>query len=313
MQDPAPKHRPVLLREAIELLAIRPGGVYVDGTFGRGGHSRAILAELGPTGCLLALDRDPDAVAEARLLAQKDGRLRVEHAEFSRLARLLETHGLAGGVDGILLDLGVSSPQLDTPERGFGFLQDGPLDMRMNPQSGQPSAAEWLAAADEAEITRVLREYGEERYAKRIARAIVREQAERPIRTTGRLAEIVAAAHPAWEKGKHPATRSFQAIRIHINRELEEISQVLEQAVAALAVGGRLVVISFHSLEDRLVKRFFKAGARGDSLPRGVPVTADSQAPGLRLLNKGRRPSDAEVAANPRSRSAVLRGAEKLR
>ncbi len=313
MDTPAPTHRPVLLHEAIELLAIHPAGVYVDGTFGRGGHSGAILAGLGPDGALLAMDRDPEAVAEAHRLAREDGRLWVEHAEFSRLVERVEAHGWLGRVDGILLDLGVSSPQLDTPERGFGFLNDGPLDMRMNPQPGHPSAADWLADAAEGEIASVLRDYGEERHARRIARAIVRARAQQPIMRTGRLAEIVAAAHPAWERGRHPATRSFQAIRIHINRELEEIASVLEQAVRVLAVGGRLAVISFHSLEDRLVKRFFKTRARGDELPRGVPVTADALAPGLRLLNRGQRPSAAEVAANPRSRSATLRGAEKLR
>ncbi len=307
-------HRPVLLREATELLAVHPGGVYVDGTFGRGGHSRAILAELGSEGVLLVMDRDPDAVLEAHRLAGEDSRLKVEHVEFSRLAERIEAHGLLGRVDGILLDLGVSSPQLDIPARGFGFSNDGPLDMRMNPHPAQPSAADWLADAGESEIAAVLRDYGEERHARRIARAIVRERELQPIVRTGRLAEIVASAHPAWERGKHPATRSFQAIRIHINRELEEIASVLEQSVHVLAVGGRLAVISFHSLEDRLVKRFFKAGARGDDLPRGVPVTADAMAPPvLRLLNRGQRPSAVEVEANPRSRSAILRGAEKLR
>ncbi len=313
MDAHAPKHRPVLLHEAIELLAIQPAGIYVDGTFGRGGHSGAILAGLGRDGALLAMDRDPEAVAVAHRLGREDGRLRVEHAEFSRLAERAEAHGWLGRVDGILLDFGVSSPQLDTPERGFGFLHDGPLDMRMNPQSGHPSAADWLTEAAEGEIASVLRDYGEERHARRIARAIVRARAQQPILRTGRLAEIVAAAHPAWERGKHPATRSFQAIRIHINRELDEIASVLEQAVRVLAVGGRLVVISFHSLEDRLVKRFFRARARGDELPRGVPVTADLVAPGLRLLNRGQRASAAEVASNPRSRSAILRAAEKLR
>lgn len=294
------------------MLAVRRGGIYVDATFGRGGHSRAILAHLGLGGLLLAIDRDPEAVAAARLLAAEDARLRIEHARFSCLSELVCKHGLEGRVDGVLLDLGVSSPQLDTPERGFGFLRDGPLDMRMNSQSDTPGVATWLASADEREIARVLYEYGEERYARRIARAIVRARSEVVIERTGQLAEIVAAAHPAWEKGRHPATRSFQALRILVNRELDEVTEVLQQVEPTLACGGRLAVISFHSLEDRIVKRFFKAGARGDQLPRGVPVTADKLRPRWRLLNRGVRPSEQEVATNPRSRSAVLRAAEKL-
>jgi 16S rRNA (cytosine1402-N4)-methyltransferase len=305
-------HRPVLLRETLDALAVRQGGIYVDGTFGRGGHSKAILERLGPQGLLLAIDRDPEAVAAARELAAADARLRVEHAPFSRLAELVRRHGLEGRVDGLLLDLGVSSPQLDTPERGFGFLRDGPLDMRMNPQSDTPGVAAWLAHADEREIAAVLRDFGEERHARRIARAIVQARAEAPIERTGRLAEIVAAAHPAWEKGKHPATRSFQALRIFVNRELEELEQVLADVEPVLAVGGRLAVISFHSLEDRMVKRFFKSGARGDELPRGLPVTADMQRPRWKLLNRGVKAGEAELAENPRARSAVLRAGEKL-
>ena len=305
-------HQPVLLRETLDVLAVRQRGVYVDATFGRGGHSKAILQRLGPQGLLLAIDRDPEAVAAARELAGSDARLRIEHAPFSCLAELVRRHGLEGRVDGLLLDLGVSSPQLDTPERGFGFLRDGPLDMRMNPHADTPSVAAWLAHAEERDITDVLREYGEERHARRIARAIVQARAEAPIERTGRLAEIVAAAHPAWEKGRHPATRSFQAMRIFVNRELDELQQVLGDVESVLAVGGRLAVISFHSLEDRMVKRFFKAGARGDELPRGVPVTADMLNPLWKLLNRGVRAGEAEVAANPRSRSAVLRAGEKL-
>ncbi len=305
-------HRPVLLKEALELLNIRADGLYVDGTFGRGGHSRAILAQLGPQGGLLALDRDPDAIREARLLSQQDGRLRVAHTAFSRLAEVVDEYELRGRLAGVLLDLGVSSPQLDAPERGFGFLRDGPLDMRMDPDAATPSAADWLAVAAEAEIATVLKEYGEERYARRIARAIVRERAAQPFVRTGQLAQVVADAHPAWEKGKHPATRSFQAIRIHINKELDEVSLVLKQALDVLAPGGRLAVISFHSLEDRLVKRFFRDAARGERLPKGVPVTHEQLAPKMKLLNKGVRPGEAEVAENPRSRSAILRAAEKL-
>jgi len=308
----ASEHRPVLLAETMELLAVRQGGIYIDATFGRGGHSRAILQRLGAEGRLLAVDRDPEAVAAAAQLAAVERRLLVEHAEFSRLGELARHHGLAGRVDGVLLDLGVSSPQLDVPERGFSFLQDGPLDMRMNPQSTAPSAAQWLAGAQEQELARVLWEFGEERFSRRIARAIVQARAERPIERTGRLAEIVAKAHPAWEKGRHPATRSFQAIRIFVNRELEEIKAVLEQALEVLAPGGRMLVISFHSLEDRLVKRFFREGARGERLPRGVPVRAEQLRPRLRLLGRQVRAAEAEVAANPRARSAVLRAAEKL-
>ena len=306
-------HQPVLLTETMELLAVRQGGSYVDGTFGRGGHSRAILERLGATGRLLAIDRDPDAVAAARALAVADPRLQVEHAEFSRLGELVRRHGLAGRVDGVLLDLGVSSPQLDVPERGFSFLQDGPLDMRMNPQSTTPTAARWLAGAPAREIAKVLWDFGEERFARRIARAIVQARRERPIERTTQLAELIAKAHPDWEKGRHPATRSFQAIRIFVNRELDEIKVVLEQALEVLAPGGRMLVVSFHSLEDRLVKRFFKAGVRGDELPRGVPVTAEQQRPRLRLLGARVRAAEAEVAANPRARSAILRAAEKLR
>ncbi len=307
------EHEPVLLAEAMELLAVRQGGGYVDATFGRGGHSRAILDRLGATGRLLAIDRDPEAVAAALALAAAEPRLQVEHAEFSQLGDLVRRHGLEGRVNGVLLDLGVSSPQLDVPERGFSFLQDGPLDMRMNPQSAAPTAARWLAGASERDIAKVLWNFGEERFARRIARNIVQARRERPIERTAQLAELIAKAHPAWEKGRHPATRSFQSIRIFVNRELDEIKAVLEQALEILAPGGRLLVISFHSLEDRLVKRFFKAGVRGDELPSGVPVTAEQLRPRLRLLGDKVRASETEVAANPRARSAILRAAEKLR
>jgi 16S rRNA (cytosine1402-N4)-methyltransferase len=302
----------VLLSEVLEQLAVRTEGIYVDGTFGRGGHSGAILTRLGTGGRLLAIDRDPEAVAAGQAMAGQDSRLELEHAELSRLADLVAQRGWKGRVDGVLLDLGVSSPQLDAPARGFSFLQDGPLDMRMNPYSSTPSAAQWLAAAGEEEISGVLHRLGEERCARRIARAIVRARDLAPIERTGQLARIVAAANPAREHGKHPATRAFQAIRIHINQELEELAAGLEQAFEALAPGGRLLVISFHSLEDRLVKRFFKEGVRGDGLPRSVPVTAEQVRPRLRLLGKARRPTEAEVAANPRARSAVLRSAERL-
>lgn len=303
---------PVLLAETLEYLAVRQGGVYVDATFGRGGHSRAILAAIGSAGRLLAIDRDPLAVAAARNLAADDVRLQVEHAEFSSLGALVRRRGLTGRIDGVLLDFGVSSPQLDAPERGFSFLQDGPLDMRMNPESAGPTAAQWLARAEELEIAQVLREFGEERYARRIAHAIVQERGQRPLKRTLQLADLIAAAHPAWEKGRHPATRSFQAMRIFINRELEEIGAALQQALEVLVIGGRIVAISFHSLEDRLVKRFFRKGARGDNLPRGLPVTAAELRPRLRLLGGPLRPSEAEIEINPRARSAIFRAAEKL-
>jgi 16S rRNA (cytosine1402-N4)-methyltransferase len=302
----------VLLAEVLEHLSVREGGVYVDGTFGRGGHTRAILSRLGTEGRLLAIDRDPEAVAAGHGMAQADLRLTLVHAEFSRLGELVRAQGWEGRVDGILLDLGVSSPQLDTPARGFSFLQDGPLDMRMNPQSHGPSAAQWLAKARETEIVQVFQDLGEERFARRIARAIVQARKECSIESTGRLAEIVAAANPAWEKDKHPATRSFQAIRMYINRELDELVSGLEQALQVLEVSGRLLVISFHSLEDRLVKRMFKQGARGGVVPPGVPVFAAEMRPRLRLPVSAIRPGCGEVAVNPRARSAVLRVAEKL-
>lgn len=304
-------HRPVLLTESLGALGVNPGGVYLDGTFGRGGHSQAILAALGPAGRLLALDRDPEAVAWGLALARTDARFQIEHAEFGRLAEVTERHGLRGRLNGVLLDLGVSSPQLDSPERGFSFLREGPLDMRMNPDGDAPTAAQWLAGASEREIERVLRDYGEERFARRIAGAIVLERQRQPLTGTLRLASIIAQAHPAWERDRHPATRAFQGIRIFLNQELEQLRAALEQALDALAVGGRLVVISFHSLEDRMVKRFFRAGAQGDALPRGLPVTALEHGPRLRLLGGPVRPGAAELAINPRARSAILRAAEK--
>lgn len=300
-------HTPVLLQEAVEFLVTDVDGVYVDGTFGRGGHARAILQRLGPRGRLLAIDRDPEAVASGRRELTGDERFSIEHASFDQLAVLLERHGMARRLTGCLLDLGVSSPQLDDPERGFSFLHDGPLDMRMDPQRGI-SAAEWLARARVEEIEQVLREYGEERFARRMAAAIVRERSRAPIETTGRLAEIVARANPAWEKGKHPATRCFQAIRIFINGELEALRAVLTQAVEALLPGGRLVVISFHSLEDRIVKRFMRDRSRWTD----SPGPAGASAPVLRRLGKALKASEEEVARNLRARSAVMRVAEKL-
>ncbi len=305
-------HVPVLKDEVLQFLAIRPDGLYVDGTFGRGGHSRAILGQLGPEGRLLALDRDPEAVAVARELQAEDSRFRIVHSAYSALAEVLAGEGLTGRLAGILLDVGVSSPQLEDPARGFAFRAAGPLDMRMDPGSGS-SAADWLNAADEAEIAAVLWRFGEERSARKITRAIAEARALEPIRTTTQLAGIIEGV-VRGEPGRHPATRTFQAIRIHINRELDELEAVLPAARSGLAVGGRLVVISFHSLEDRLVKRFLRDHARVDPALRALPVVPASALPDLALLTtRAVRASEAEVARNPRSRSAVLRAAEKQR
>ncbi|OIQ81670.1 ribosomal RNA small subunit methyltransferase H [mine drainage metagenome] len=302
-------HIPVLLNEAVDALNVRPGGVYVDATFGRGGHSRAILAKLGPAGRLVALDRDLAAVAAAEEI--RDGRFTLVHSGFSALRQQLEMLGM-GRVDGVLLDIGISSPQIDAAERGFSFRFDGPLDMRMDQSRGQ-TAAEFLAEASEQQIREVIKNYGEERFAKQIARAIVEARAgEDGIRTTGRLAKVVAGAVFKTEPGQDPATRTFQALRIFINQELEELSLTLPQCVDVLAPGGRLVVISFHSLEDRIVKRFIRSEQDRDDLPARFPVRA-SELPPSRLVALGRaqRPSAAEVRANPRARSAVLRVAER--
>lgn len=305
------QHRAVLLEEALAGLAIKPDGLYVDGTFGRGGHAAGLLQRLGRGGRLLALDKDPQAVQAGLEGLAADRRFMIERGSFSMLKRHIEGRGWLGKVDGVLLDLGMSSPQLDDPARGFSFLKDGPLDMRMDPDSGI-SAAAWLAQAAEDEIVEVLREYGEERYARRIARAIIAARTHTPITTTRQLAEIVAAANPRWERDKHPATRSFQALRIFINHELDELDACLTQCIDVLAPGGRLAVISFHSLEDRLVKRFIRREARGIELPPDLPVTHAELHPRLRAVGKAVRASAAEVAANPRARSAVLRIAERL-
>ncbi|MBV2130553.1 16S rRNA (cytosine(1402)-N(4))-methyltransferase RsmH [Arsukibacterium indicum] len=305
-------HISVLLHEALDGLAIKADGVYLDGTFGRGGHSREILKHLGPDGRLFAIDRDPAAIAAAAPL-QADARFHITHTPFAALASVAEQHQLSGKLDGILLDLGVSSPQLDDAERGFSFMRDGPLDMRMDPGSGM-SAAQWLASADVEDISFVLREYGEERFAWRIAQAIVAARTETPFTRTAQLAKLISDAVPNSQKEKkHPATRSFQAIRIYVNSELEQVNQALHAAMAVLKPGGRLVVISFHSLEDRLVKQFMRRYSKGEPVPRGMPLT-DAQlnkAIPLKLVGKAIMPSDAELAANPRARSAVLRIAEK--
>jgi len=302
-------HAPVLLGEALEALAVRPDGFYVDATFGRGGHSRALLEQLGERGTLLAIDRDPQAVAAARAQFGADPRATIVHAPFSRLGEVLGDAGRPA--DGILLDLGVSSPQLDDAARGFSFLRDGPLDMRMDPGSGE-SAAQWLARAGEREIAMVIARLGEDRFARRIARAIVDARSVAPIETTGRLAEVVSRAVPTREPGKHPATRTFQALRIHVNRELEELEEVLPQAVEWLAPGGRLAVISFHSLEDRMVKRFLRRAAQDDPAWAGLPAIPAQARAKLRLVGRAVFPSEEEVAANPRARSAVLRAAERV-
>ena len=302
------EHVTVLLAEAVEALAVKPEGSYVDCTFGRGGHSRAVLARLGPTGRLLALDRDPAAIAAGATV--QDPRFDLRHAAFSALAEELDAAGL-GQVDGILLDLGVSSPQLDEAARGMSFRFDTPLDMRMDTSRGQ-TVAEWLAEASVAEIAEVIRDYGEERFAHAIAKAIAAARTGGAVTTTGQLAAIVEKAVRTREPGQHPATRSFQALRIFINRELEELSLALPQCVARLKAGGRIVVISFHSLEDRIVKRFLRDASRPPVLPARLPVrAADLPPPLLTLVGKAVRPGEAEVAANPRARSAVMRVAER--
>jgi 16S rRNA (cytosine1402-N4)-methyltransferase len=300
-------HSPVLLEEAIEALAVRPDGTYVDGTFGRGGHSRAILRRLGPRGRLIALDRDPQAEQAAHGLA--DSRFRFLRGEFSDLARLLDAADIALA-RGMLFDLGVSSPQLDQPERGFSFRADGPLDMRMDPTTGV-SAAQWLAQAEEQEIREVIRGYGEERFAKQIAAAIVASRVREPIVGTRQLAGLVGQAVRTREPGQDPATRTFQALRIHVNRELEEVSLMLPQAVERLGPGGRLVVISFHSLEDRIVKHFLQRSARPD-VPRHLPLRASEMPqPTLKMMGRPAKASPEEIKSNPRARSAILRVAER--
>jgi 16S rRNA (cytosine1402-N4)-methyltransferase len=306
----ATAHAPVLLDEALAALAVRADGTYVDATYGRGGHARALLAGLGREGRLVVVDRDPAAVANARRELGADPRVAIHHATFDRLPEFVA----AGTAHGVLFDLGVSSPQLDDPERGFSFLRDGPLDMRMDPSSGA-SARELVAAATERELADVIARYGEDRFARRIARAIVASRAAAAITTTAALADVVAGAIPARmrEPGKHPATRTFQALRIRVNRELELLDAALAAALEVLAVGGRLAVISFHSLEDRPVKRFMRAHAAGDPMWRGLPNAPLAALPRLALVGKAVHPGPAEVARNPRSRSAVLRVAEKVR
>lgn len=299
------EHVSVLLAESVSALSVRADGSYLDGTFGRGGHSREILSRLSPSGKLIAVDKDPAAEASALSLAN-DPRFHFEPGSFADISRIVTDNSL----DGILLDLGVSSPQLDDAQRGFGFSGDGPLDMRMDTRTGM-TAAQWLASAPEQDIADVIKTYGEERFGKRMAAAIVKARAETPITGTRQLANIIAEANPKWEPHKHPATRAFQAIRIFINRELEDLELALECMVNKLVVGGRLVVISFHSLEDRIVKRFMRDQARGIQLPRHVPVVDSDAGKTLNLVGKAMKPSNEEVARNPRSRSAVMRIAER--
>ena len=302
-------HQPVLLEEAVEALRVKSDGIYVDGTFGRGGHSRAILARLGRLGKLIALDRDAKAIIAAAEIA--DPRLAVFHARFGALQEVVRRAGVAH-IDGVLLDLGMSSPQLDEADRGFSFRFDGPLDMRMDTSRGQ-TAAQWLEQSSEREIGEVIKRYGEERFAKQIARAIVAARSRGPVDRTRQLAEIVAKAVPTREPRQDPATRTFQAIRIHVNQELEELAVMLPQCLEVLNDGGRLVVISFHSLEDRIVKQFLRTHSQPGALPARLPLRArELPKPRLKLIGKPVFPSESEIAVNPRARSAVLRVAERI-
>ena len=307
------EHLPVMFAEALQQLAIKKDGVYLDCTFGRGGHSQGILDLLGPSGRLLAFDRDLDAVSSDYAKAMlEDKRFKLKHTPFSELENIVASEGLADNVDGILMDLGVSSPQLDNPERGFSFLRDGPLDMRMDGNSGV-TAAQWLVDVDEKDLVKVLFEYGEERFARRIAHAIVERRAISPITTTRELAKLIEDAVPVKEKHKHPATRSFQAIRIEINKELEELKAVLQQSARILKPGGRLVVISFHSLEDRIVKRFIRSESGAKYNPGKLPVKEIDITKGiLKKTGKALKAGPQEVALNPRARSAIMRVAERV-
>ena len=311
MTDRHSEHLPVLLNETIAALAIKEDGFYIDGTFGRGGHTRQILANLSDTGRVLGLDKDPAAISTGQQLAQQDPRFSIEQCSFADMTAVVNDHLWQGRVDGILLDIGVSSPQIDEAERGFSFQKDGPLDMRMNPNSGI-SAAQWLATAKVEDITFVIKTLGEERFGKRIANAIVETREHSPVVSTKQLATLVDKAMPFREKNKHPATRTFQAIRIYINNELEDLKTGLQQSLDVLAVGGRLAVITFHSLEDRIVKRYFRDEASGDDLPSDFPITADQLNPRIKLVGKAIKASQQEIVLNPRSRSAVLRVVEKL-
>lgn len=306
------EHKPVLLDECLCGLSIKPGGIYIDGTFGRGGHSQAILEQLDEDGRLIAIDKDSDAVAFAKEQFQEESRFCIYHGSFDDVTDFAIDADVVGKVDGILLDLGVSSPQLDNPDRGFSFIKDGPLDMRMDTTQGQ-SASQWINQAEEADIATVLKEYGEERFAKRIARAICEHRQKEPFKRTLELAEVIAKANPKWEKHKHPATRAFQAIRIFINRELDSLERFLSNVLSLLAPGGRLAIISFHSLEDRMVKVFMRRQAKGEAMPRKLPIR-DLEMKGrtFKLIGKAIKPNEHEVKENVRARSAVLRVGERL-
>jgi 16S rRNA (cytosine1402-N4)-methyltransferase len=305
------QHKAVLLTEAVSGLITDTDGIYIDGTFGRGGHASLILSQLSNIGSLIAVDKDPEACEIARENFSRDVRFEIIQTSFANIRELVEQKKYSGKVAGVLLDLGVSSPQIDNPARGFSFLRDGPLDMRMNPEYGV-SAAEWLSTAKENDIARVLKDYGEERYSKRIARAITRARLEKPITRTEQLASIVKDANPAWEKDKHPATRVFQGIRIFINKELEDLKNVLPDILDVLAVGGRLVVISFHSLEDRIVKRFIRDQEKGKHIPKGFPILEKDIIRRMRSITKAIKSSDLEIKNNIRARSAVMRIAQKV-
>ena len=307
-------HTSVLLEESIHGLSIQPGGVYIDGTFGRGGHSRAILAKLDSCGRLIGIDKDPLAIQSGDQLAAEDPRFQMIHSSFATMLDVIKQQGLAGKIDGILLDLGVSSPQLDVAERGFSFMKQGPLDMRMNTSEGL-TASEWLMKAEENEMIRVFKSYGEEKFSKRIARGIIAARNEEEITTTQQLVDIIDKAKPVKEKNKHPATRVFQAIRIHINQELEDLQKFLQECLEVLAVGGRVVVISFHSLEDRMVKQFMRKMSRGKVVPSEVPILAEDLKADQRLqiVGKAIKPKEFEIKQNVRARSAVMRVGEKIR
>ncbi|MCP3678794.1 MAG: 16S rRNA (cytosine(1402)-N(4))-methyltransferase RsmH [Gammaproteobacteria bacterium] len=304
------EHQPVLFNEVLDALEVQPGGIYIDATYGRGGHSDAILERLGEQGKLIAIDRDPEAIAHGQQCYSDDARVTLCHNPFSRLSELAKDADIFGSVNGILFDLGISSPHLDTPERGFSFMREGPLDMRMDSSCGM-TAAQWLAEVPEDKLADVLYQYGEERNSRRIAKAIVIQRQQQPITTTKQLADVIASAASGRDRHKHPATRSFQAIRIFINEELKELETALAQALDVLAVGGRLAVMSFHSLEDRMVKQFILKQEQGEPLPRGLPAPLDF-CPRVSRINGAIRPSEQEVSNNPRARSATLRVAEKL-
>lgn len=303
-------HFTVLLHETVNGCVVDPDGIYVDGTFGRGGHSELLLSKLSDHGRLFGFDKDPQAIATGEALEKKDPRFTIIKASFSELQSQLHARGIEK-IDGLLLDLGVSSPQLDDAERGFSFMRDGPLDMRMDPTSGE-SAEDWIARVSPEELARVMKEYGEERFARRMANAVVREREVQHINRTVQLAEILKEANPAWEKHKHPATRAFQGIRIYINNELGDLESILDQSIDVLKVGGRLAVISFHSLEDRMVKRFIRRQEQGRPVPRGLPVLDDDLGKTMKKMSKAIKPKANEVGGNVRARSAVLRIAERI-